>query len=245
MTTKAKNAPKPKRKSTRRPYSPGRPTLEDLEHRKTRILEVATSLFLQQGYAEASLVDVAKQAGVATRTIYQHFGNKEDIFRAVIDRHTLQTEAEFPAIDTDQPTYDVLVSTAHHICDFALSDAAIPILRLMVAESLRFPKVIRQVFQSLYEHYHTNVVETFEKLATEGKIPQGDHAQSTKYFIDLILGSAPMQLSMQWINTGPSEAEIQDKVSLFIAGQFGLTAPHPPAKSSGRKASRKRKPVPA
>jgi TetR/AcrR family transcriptional repressor of mexJK operon len=242
LTTKAKNSPK--RKSTRRPYSPGRPTLEDLEQRKKRILEVATSLFLQQGYAEASLVDVAKRAGVATRTIYQHFGNKEAIFRAVIDRHTMHAEAEFPTIDTDQPLYEVLVSTAHHICEFGLSDAAIPIQRLMVAESQRFPTVIRQVFQSLYEHFHTNVMVTFEKLASEGKIPQGDHAQSTKYFIDLLLGSAPMQLSMRWISSGPSEEEIQAKVSLYIAGRFGLTPPAP-AMSAGGKKNRKLKAIPA
>ena len=62
----------------------GRPTAAELERRKARVMEVATELFVQQGFAATSLVDIARGAGVATRTLYQHFGDKEAIFREVI-----------------------------------------------------------------------------------------------------------------------------------------------------------------
>ena len=223
MAKKSNNSPKSKKKSAGRRYGPGRPTSKDLEQRKTRIIEIATKLFLEKGFAETSLVDVAKQSGVATRTIYQHYGNKEDIFRAVLDTTSSTTrEPALPTIDTSGSLFDVLSSTATYICAYTLSPDSLPVLRLMVAESQRFPDYMQQTFEILHDRLHGSVIAVFERLAAEGKIPDGNHVKSVKYFIDLLLGNAPMQLNMNWIKSGPSEEEIRDKTELFIAGRFGL-----------------------
>ena len=71
-------------KPARKGNSAGRPTLDELERRKAKVMKVATDLFVRQGYAATSLVDIAKQAGVATRTLYQHFGDKEAMFQSVM-----------------------------------------------------------------------------------------------------------------------------------------------------------------
>lgn len=202
--------------------SAGRPTLDELEIRKARVIEVATELFIQYGYAETALVDVAKHAGVATRTIYQHFGDKSDVFKAVIESREEQTEHELPTVDADKPIFDTLLATAHYIRALAFSGTAIPFQRLMIAESHRFPDLMRQIFESLYYRLHSNVINVFETLAKAGKIPHGDHHESAKFFIDLLLGTAPMQLNMNWIKSGPSETELRKKVELFIAGRFGV-----------------------
>ena len=74
-----------KAKSKRRQANQaGRPTAVELERRKGRVMEVATALFVANGYAATSLVDIARGAGVATRTLYRHFGDKEALFREVI-----------------------------------------------------------------------------------------------------------------------------------------------------------------
>jgi TetR/AcrR family transcriptional repressor of mexJK operon len=226
-----KNAsfPKSKEGAGERRYSQGRPTLEDLEQRKTRVLEIATALFLTKGYAETSLVEIAKQAGVATRTIYQHFGNKEEIFRVVLERRATDDASELPTFRADQQLFDALIATANYICAVAFSGAAIPFQRLMIAESQRFPELMREIVAALFQRLHVNVTTTFEWLAAAEKIPAGGHAESTKYFIDLLLGSAPLRVTMNWDNSGPSEKEVRDKVSLFMIGRFGLA---PDASSS-------------
>jgi AcrR family transcriptional regulator len=213
---------KPVKKTKGRRHSAGRPTQNELEIRKSRVIEVATELFLQYGYAETALVDVAKHAGVATRTIYQHFGDKADVFKAVIDSREEETEHELPEFDADQPVFDTLLATAHYICALAFSGAAIPFQRLMIAESHRFPDLMRQIFESMHYRLHSNVINVFENLAKAGKTPHGDHHESAKFFIDLLLGTAPMQLNMNWIKSGPSEAELRKKVTLFVAGRFGV-----------------------
>ncbi|MFC4595698.1 TetR/AcrR family transcriptional regulator [Sphingobium tyrosinilyticum] len=62
----------------------GRPTLEEIERRKARALEVATDLFVSKGYAATSFIEIAAISGVASGTLYHHFGDKEQMFRRVV-----------------------------------------------------------------------------------------------------------------------------------------------------------------
>jgi AcrR family transcriptional regulator len=216
-----------------RRYGPGRPTLDDLQKRKERILDTAYDLFIERGYAETSLVDVARQSGVATRTIYQHYGDKADIFKAVIDERTILPHIDAPAIDTDRDLPELLLDIAHYVCAVAFSKEAISYQRLMIAESNRFPELMRGVFEGLYNRFHSTVAAAFEELAKAGKIPQHDHLQTTKFFIDLLLGAVPLHLTMNWITAPPPESELRAKVALFIAGRFSpmaLSASYAPVK---------------
>jgi len=52
-----------------------------LLHRE-RVLRAATSSFLARGYA-TSVDDIAREAGVAKQTVYQHFASKDELFKEV------------------------------------------------------------------------------------------------------------------------------------------------------------------
>jgi AcrR family transcriptional regulator len=54
----------------------------DAERNRDRILEVAKDAFTRFG-AEASLDDIAKQAGVGAGTLYRHFPSREALIEAV------------------------------------------------------------------------------------------------------------------------------------------------------------------
>lgn len=50
---------------------------------KAAIMDAAEKLFLQKGFDNTSIDDVAKAAGLTKRTLYQYFISKEDLFYAV------------------------------------------------------------------------------------------------------------------------------------------------------------------
>src|SRR5580698_3071742 len=54
----------------------------DAERNRDRILEIAKDAFTRFG-AEASLDDIAKQAGVGAGTLYRHFPSREALIEAV------------------------------------------------------------------------------------------------------------------------------------------------------------------
>lgn len=53
---------------------------------KERILDAAEKLFAQRGFHGASLRDITGACGVQVALSYYHFGNKEDVLQAVVDR---------------------------------------------------------------------------------------------------------------------------------------------------------------
>lgn len=51
-----------------------------------RIINAAEQLFAEQGYEGTTLRQIAGQVGIREPSLYAHFGNKEAIYTAVIDR---------------------------------------------------------------------------------------------------------------------------------------------------------------
>lgn len=52
--------------------------------KKTSFLDAAEKLFMQKGFEHTSIDEVAKEAGLTKRTLYQYFLSKEDLFYAVV-----------------------------------------------------------------------------------------------------------------------------------------------------------------
>ncbi|MCU1451155.1 MAG: ttgR 2 [Acidimicrobiales bacterium] len=58
---------------------------EQAARTRTRILDAASELFLERGYARTTVQDIADLAGVARDTIHAVFGNKARVLTALID----------------------------------------------------------------------------------------------------------------------------------------------------------------
>lgn len=66
------------------------PPASRIERRKARtagaILEAAERLFLSRGYTATTMEDLSEAADVAIGSIYAHFGGKEGVYSALVDR---------------------------------------------------------------------------------------------------------------------------------------------------------------
>ena len=60
--------------------SPGQQT-------RTALIDVATEMFLADGFKAARVADIAQQAGVRLSAINYHFGSKEGLYLAVLQHH--------------------------------------------------------------------------------------------------------------------------------------------------------------
>jgi AcrR family transcriptional regulator len=64
----------------------GQPETSERKLREERILDAATTLLVRWGYRKTTIDDVAREAGVGKGTIYLHWKDKNDLFRAAIWR---------------------------------------------------------------------------------------------------------------------------------------------------------------
>ncbi|MBU1671407.1 MAG: TetR family transcriptional regulator [Actinobacteria bacterium] len=81
-------------------------TLSGEERRTDAILDAAFQVFSAKGYNNATVDDIARQAGVSKGTCYQYFSGKEEIFVACMDRTMDKLIADANAAVED--TYDVV-----------------------------------------------------------------------------------------------------------------------------------------
>src|SRR5215469_5721913 len=63
--------------------------------KRQAIIDAAQRVFLDQGFAGSSVDAIAAAAGVSKQTIYNHFGDKEALFRAVVRAVQSNVAGEF------------------------------------------------------------------------------------------------------------------------------------------------------
>src|ERR1700709_873855 len=70
---------------------------------RARIREVANRLFIERGYDAVTVAEVAREAGVSSVTVFNHFPRKEDLFldRTVDAIDLLRAAVRDRAIGTD------------------------------------------------------------------------------------------------------------------------------------------------
>jgi TetR/AcrR family transcriptional regulator, mexJK operon transcriptional repressor len=124
------------------PRRGGRPSREAAAVLGEHILDIATELFLAQGYGATSIEAVAQRARISKRTFYHRFPDKAALFDAVVRRIVAKIR---PPAGT--PLYEggsveaILRRLARLMLRAALTPMALALGRLMMAEAQRFPEL--------------------------------------------------------------------------------------------------------
>ena len=109
-------------------------------HRE-RVLRAATSSFLARGYG-SSVDDIARRAGVAKQTVYQHFANKDALFKAVAGDLAKRVLVKLEGGDIRQS----LIRFAVEYRRRALGAQGIATFRTLVPEVPRFRALARDMY---------------------------------------------------------------------------------------------------
>ncbi len=105
------------------------------------ILVAARQVFLEAGYAAASMDAVAARANVSKATIYAHFENKRSLFEAVISGRCEETFANIGVPEDYTDARQALTHLAEHFLGLLLAPEALAIHRVVLGESPRLPEV--------------------------------------------------------------------------------------------------------
>ncbi|SEL81826.1 TetR/AcrR family transcriptional regulator [Streptacidiphilus jiangxiensis] len=85
-----------------------------------QILDTAVRLFVEQGYEQTTIAQIAREAGISQRSLFRYFGTKEDLvcgdqeaLGALLKRTVEQQPAELSPWDALRAGFE-LVLTANH-----------------------------------------------------------------------------------------------------------------------------------
>jgi TetR/AcrR family transcriptional repressor of mexJK operon len=191
--------------------------------KRTAILEAALDVFAEVGYAAANVDTIAARAGVAKPTVYNHFGDKEALFRSVIvefsrtvSEANMQAVEALPIAPVDLRADLIALGTRLNGCFHDVR--ARNIYRLMVAEIIHFP----DLFEEWQRTGPTRLQETlggrFALLIGNGYLEAGDAMCCASQFIGLVSDSmiTLSAFGTRPIETATYEGVIETGVDTFI-----------------------------
>ncbi len=74
------------------------PKIVDHDERKRDIMEMALAIFIEEGYTNTKLAKIADKCCIARTTLYQYFGNKDEIFKYAIKSFTDSLQVDYKTI---------------------------------------------------------------------------------------------------------------------------------------------------
>lgn len=81
-------------------------------------MECAERLFAQNGYAETSIRDIAREASMNSAMISYYFGSKEKLVKAILDYRTTDLGKVFPAmVSTEKSSLDRMLTLVDFYID--------------------------------------------------------------------------------------------------------------------------------
>ncbi len=117
----------PARRALTRNAQPGQPperpsVSDERKLREERLLDAATTLLVRWGYRKTTIDDVAREAGVGKGTIYLHWKDKNELFRAAIWRERQRYSEELQRRIAADPEGGLLHRVTTHGMLAALSN---------------------------------------------------------------------------------------------------------------------------
>lgn len=153
--------------------------------KRAGILKAARDLFLTDGYERTSVDAVSARAGVSKRTVYDYFGDKEAVFRAVVQIEAEALTASIQAavdeeLGGEAELSAALLAFARRIATQTLSSSHYAVLRrLLSTEASRFPDLLAR---SSVEGPELLLAERFAAYATTGQLVTDKPYRAAQHF---------------------------------------------------------------
>jgi AcrR family transcriptional regulator len=180
--------------------------------KRMSILETAASVFCREGYGGTNIDLIAGEAGVSRQTVYNHYGDKETLFRAVVAEITERSNAGVFATLATFPDHPADLEA--DLIDFAIrlnmncicSRDGKFLRRLVQNEGERYPELFAAWREAGPGKTWAALAARFARLAHAGYIEVDDPDVAARQF--LALNGADLQLSFM-LGLTPTEEEVR------------------------------------
>lgn len=185
------------------------------------IAAAALVLFARDGYERTSVDAIAAEAGVSKRTVYGHYGDKENLFLLVL-RETYDTMRERVRDIADRNLRDVgelrpalTACIREAVRTITRSPERATLIRLLISEAPHFP--------ALLDLWHNRgivplIAEPLAKLAAAGLLDADDPAQAAEHLYALTFGQVNTKSMLGTSQLSDAEADriITSGIAVFM-----------------------------
>jgi AcrR family transcriptional regulator len=198
--------------------------------RRQSIMEIARDIFLEEGYAAASMSAIAARLGGSKGTLYNYFASKEELFKAVIqdqcDRKMALMFGDMTADGGDLAKG--LCKMGASYAAIVLSDETMTFSRVLIGEVGRFPELGRIMYAAGPLQGAKRLGAFMEQQIQVGRLRADiSPLRAAEQFCELCLSGLYRQRLWNVIGQPSAEAirdNVDAAVKTFMAA-FGAPAP--------------------
>ena len=190
--------------------------------RRQAFLQAAMSVFLEKGYANATLDDVIARSGGSRQTLYSLFGGKQGLFEALITERVGKIFAPFIAEHVlDRTPDEVLMDVGVRYLETVMTPDLLGLHRLVVAEGVFMKELAERFWEMGPAQTRALLADYFEQQNRRGVLRLDNPEQAAQQFWGMLLGSFQMQCLLGLREApGPEEigAFVKTAVAWFLDG---------------------------
>lgn len=197
------------------------------EVRRRAILDAAIAVFLERGFAGATVDAVVERAGGSKATVYAMFGNKEGLLAVLVAEGVESLAESLDTAHVDAPIAESLRRIGLNYLHLIIDPKRVALFRLVVGESGRFPQLGDIFYRTGPETAVRKLAEFFRAAAARGLIAAPEPERLAVYFLDLMRGDLHLRAILN-ATRRPTEKELERHLDFvlprFLAG-CGVPAP--------------------
>lgn len=182
------------------------------------LLDTATEVFLECGYKEANVSEIAHRAGASKRTIYARFPSKAELFIAIASRKIEETQAVYAkTLASKEPLEKVLDEFGTTLVRSMLRPELRALFQVIVAESPVFPKLACS-FWEMGPKRLTTLLQDY--LASNPEFKGENPAHAAEMFCSMCWGMAVLKRQFYKDYVMPQDVRrlnVKEAVRIFLA----------------------------
>lgn len=200
-----------------------------LEARRRAMMEAATAVFLEKGYAAATLDDIIARSGGSRQTLYALFGGKQGLFEGLVAERSANIFEPLPNDELDdRPPEEVLSALGIRYLEIVTTPEALGTYRLVVTESAMRKEVAELFWRAGPGKLRTLLAGYLARQSERGLLHLDDTELAARHFIGMLLGTLQMECLLGLRETPePAEvaAHVGSVVKQFMDGCRGMVLP--------------------
>nr|WP_295107624.1 TetR/AcrR family transcriptional regulator [uncultured Caulobacter sp.] len=156
------------------------------------ILDAAVEVIGERGLS-APMEAIAKRAGVSKQTVYNHYGSKADLMRALMHRRVEAITASLREPGAVDNPAEALEAYARSVLETVITSKSYSMMRVIILGSGEMPDVAREVFEAGPLSARKQLA-AFLRTETElGRMKVDDPDQAAEFFSGMVMGHSQLR----------------------------------------------------
>jgi TetR/AcrR family transcriptional repressor of mexJK operon len=156
------------------------------------ILDAAVEVIGERGLS-APMEEIARRAGVSKQTVYNHYGSKAELVRALMARRVAQITAPLREPSAVDHPREALAAYARSMLETVTTTKSYSIMRVIIQGAGEMPDVAHEVFEAGPRHARRQLAAFLEMETRLGRLKVENFDQAAEFFSGMVMGHSQLR----------------------------------------------------